>query len=78
MAAIEAAIGLASDETEYVLLHVADVPVPSLALPMDGEAEAPDVTARATDRGTDGGRHREQHDTDVDHDSGRLCPLEGG
>lgn len=45
--AIEAAIALGSAETEYVLLHVVDVPVPTVAvpIPMGAEAEPAEVQA---------------------------------
>jgi nucleotide-binding universal stress UspA family protein len=44
--AIEAAIALGSAETEYVLLHVVDVPVPALGVPIPMGAEAEPAGAR--------------------------------
>jgi nucleotide-binding universal stress UspA family protein len=46
VAAIEAAIAFGSAETEYVLLHVLDVPVPALGVPIPMGAEAEPVGVR--------------------------------
>ena len=44
-AAVEAAIALGSTKTEYVLLHVVDVPVPAVAMPIPMDAAAIPVDA---------------------------------